>query len=189
MAGGLQSAVKEIGCVVHPCEVVCNTDHFILIGNWQISSVLFSSLQKLKTLEVIRLDGCAIGEANLSLIGSGCKELKELSFSKCQGVTDVGIVDLVTACTGLQKLDLTCCREITDVALEAIAINCRSLLSLKMENCLLVTAEGLISIGKCCLLLEELDLTDCNLNDNGKSAIFHTNFVLCSSCSMFSRRM
>lgn len=147
--------------------------------------MLFSSLQKLKTLKVIKLDGCAIGEANLSLIGSGCTELKELSLSKCQGVTDVGIVGVVTACTGLQKLDLTCCREITDVAIEAIATNCKGLLSLKMENCLLGTAEGLISIGRCCLLLEELDLTDCNLNDNGKSLICHANLVFCSSCSLF----
>jgi hypothetical protein len=186
-SGGFRSAiVNELGCAVHPCKVVCSTDQFALIGGWQISSVLFSSLQKLKTLQVIRLDGCAIGEANLSLIGSGCKELKEFSLSKCQGVTDAGIVGVVTACTGLQKLDLTCCREITDVALEEIATNCRGLLSLKMENCLLVTAEGLVLIGNCCLLLEELDLIDCNLNDNGKSLICHIILVFRSSCSMFS---
>lgn len=128
-------------------------------------------------LQVIKLDGCTIGDADLSLIGRGCKELKELSLSKCQGVTDLGVVGVVTASTGLQKLDLTCCREITDVALEAIATNCRGLLSLKMENCLLVTAEGLISIGKFCLSLEELDLTDCQLNDDGKSLICYANLV------------
>jgi F-box/leucine-rich repeat protein 2/20 len=148
----------------------------------QISSVLFSSLQRLKTLQVVRLDGCAIGEANLSLIGSGCKELKELSLSKCQGVTDAGVVGVVAACTGLQKLDLTCCREITNVALEAIATNCKGLLSLKMENCLLVTSEGLVLIGRNCFHLEELDLTDCNLDDNGKSFRF-SNMHMFSSCN------
>lgn len=153
----------KFGCIVIPWESVLTP-----IGGWQMSSVLFSSLQKLKMLQVIKLDGCTIGEANLSLIGRGCKELKELSLSKCQGVTDFGVVGVVTARTGLHKLDLTCCREITDVALEAIATSCGGLLSLKMENCLLVTAEGLISIGKFCLALEELDLTDCNLNDDGK---------------------
>ena len=153
----------------------------------QISSVLFSSLQRLKTLQVVRLDGCAIGEANLSLIGSGCKELKELSLSKCQGVTDAGVVGVVAACTGLQKLDLTCCREITNVALEAIATNCKGLLSLKMENCLLVTSEGLALIGRNCFHLEELDLTDCNLDDNGKSFRF-SNMHMFSSCNWINNK-
>lgn len=128
-------------------------------------------------LQVIRLDGCTIGEANLGLIGRGCEELKELSLSKCQGVTDSGVVGVVSARTGLQNLDLTCCRDITDVALEAIATCCRGLRSLKMENCLLLTAKGLVSIGQFCLSLEELDLTDCNLNDDGKSLICYANLV------------
>lgn len=136
-----------------------------------ISNVLFASFQKLKTLQVVKLDGCVIGDSNLSLIGSGCIELKELSLSKCQGVTDAGVVGVVTSCTGLQKLDLTCCRDITDTALKAVATSCTGLLSLRMENCLLVTAEGLIMIGKSCVYLEELDLTDCNLNDNGLKSI------------------
>ena len=163
--------------MIHLLEVVFNTYWFVDYGGWQISSVLFSSLQNLKILQAIRLDGCAIGEANLSLIGSGCKELKELSLSKCQGVTDVGVVGVVAACTGLRKLDLTCCREITDIALEAIATNCKGLLSLKMENCLSVTDGGLVSIGRNLFHLEELDLTDCNLNDDGKSLICFAKFA------------
>ena len=130
--------------------------------------MLFSSLQKLKNLQEIKLDGCNIGKADLSLIGNGCKELKELSLSKCQGVTDAGVTSIVSSCTSLQKLDITCCREITDVTMEAIATRCKGLLALKMESCILVTADGLSLIGHGCAVLEELDLTDCRLNDNGK---------------------
>lgn len=130
--------------------------------------MLFSSFQKLKILQEIKLDGCDITKADLSLIGKGCKELKELSLSKCQGVNDAGIISVVSLCSGLQKLDITCCRDITDETMEAVARRCRGLLTLKMESCMLVTAEGLSLIGSGCTVLEELDLTDSSLNNNGK---------------------
>jgi F-box/leucine-rich repeat protein 2/20 len=60
-------------------------------------------------LTVLRLDGLEIFASNLQAIGSTCKNLVEIGLSKCNGVTDDGIVSLVAHCCDLRTIDVTCC--------------------------------------------------------------------------------
>lgn len=102
------------------------------------------------------------------------------------GVTDEGIVELVSSCVSLRTLDLTCCHLLTDDALSAIADSCKQLKCLKLESCLLVSEKGFERIGTCCSLLQELDLTDCSINDSGnfrKSIKMQTNAFTFASFS------
>lgn len=133
----------------------------------QFTRSLASSLQKLSKLQSIRLDGCPVTSAGLKAIANSCTSLKELSLSKCSGVTDEGLSSVVVKHKTLMKLDITCCRNITDVSVANITSSCSALTSLRMESFGLVSNEAFRLIGQHCQLLEELDLTDNDVDDEG----------------------
>ncbi|KAH9608610.1 hypothetical protein KSS87_004379 [Heliosperma pusillum] len=165
---GLSSLTNGIGCL----------QQLTLAYGSSITIDLARSLQKLSKLQSIKLDGCAVTCAGLQAIGNGCVSLKELSLSKCAGVTDDGLSSIVRKHMELEKLDITCCRKITYVSIAHVANSCTSLTSLKMESCTLVPREAFVLIGRRCHLLEELDLTDNEIDDEGLKSI--------SKCSKIS---
>ncbi|XP_077213632.1 RNI-like superfamily protein [Tasmannia lanceolata] len=143
-----------------------------------VTHALADSLQKLPKLQSIILEGCHVTSSGLKAIGSCCVSLKELSLSKCSGVTDEGLSFLVAKHKGLKKLDITCCRKITHVSIASITSSCIYLSSLRMESCDMVPEESFILIGQSCHFLEELDVTDNEINDEGLKSI--------SKCSSLS---
>lgn len=133
----------------------------------QVTLEVADSLKKLSMLQSIKLDGCLVTCEGLKAIGVGCVSLRELSLSKCSGVTDEGLSFVVTKHRELKKLDITCCRKLTDVSVAHISNSCTGLTSLKMETCTLVSREAFVLIGRRCHFLEELDLTDNEIDDEG----------------------
>jgi len=137
-------------------------------------------LKELTNLKRIRVDGAGVSESIFQIIGTNCKFLVEIGLSKCKGVTDKGVIGLVSACPSMKILNLTCCDSITDAAVSAVAESCRSLLSLKVESCNLVTEKSLHFLGSSSLLLEDLDLTDCSgVNDAGLQYLSKCSELLC----------
>ncbi|EEF35723.1 F-box/LRR-repeat protein 3 [Ricinus communis] len=136
-----------------------------------VTLALANSLKQLSVLQSVKLDGCMITSAGLKALGNWCISLKELSLSKCVGVTDEGLSCLVTKHRDLRKLDITCCRKITDVSISHITSSCTNLTSLRMESCTLVSREAFVLIGQRCQLLEELDLTDNEIDDEGLKSV------------------
>ncbi|KAG4394115.1 hypothetical protein AAZX31_03G214000 [Glycine max] len=128
----------------------------------ELSAPLVKCLENLKQLRIIRIDGVRVSDFILQTIGTNCKSLVELGLSKCVGVTNKGIVQLVSGCGYLKILDLTCCRFISDAAISTIADSCPDLVCLKLESCDMVTENCLYQLGLNCSLLKELDLTDCS---------------------------
>lgn len=128
---------------------------------------LADSLKKLPMLQSIKLDGCSITYAGLQAIGNWCVSLRELSLSKCPGVTDEGLSSLLTKHKDLRKLDITCCRMITYTSIDCITLSCTALTSLRMESCTLVPREAFVLIGQRCRFLEEIDITDNEVDDEG----------------------
>ncbi|GAB4860225.1 hypothetical protein Ancab_011704 [Ancistrocladus abbreviatus] len=128
-------------------------------------------LQSFMHLQCLKLDGCLVTCSAMMAIGNWCASLKELSLSKCSGVTDEGISSVMKKHTELTKLNITCCRKITGVSIDCITSLCISLTSLKMESCDLVSKEAFVLIGQRCQFLEELDVTDDDLDDEGLKSI------------------
>ncbi|PWZ25934.1 F-box/LRR-repeat protein 3 [Zea mays] len=156
----------------------------------EIETCVLSKLSTVgETLTVLRLDGLEIFASNLQAIGSTCKNLVEIGLSKCNGVTDDGIVSLVARCRDLRTIDVTCCHLLTNAALAAIAENCRKIECLRLESCPFVSEKGLESIATLCSDLKEIDLTDCRINDAALrqlascSELLVLKLGLCSSIS------
>ncbi|KAJ0980634.1 hypothetical protein J5N97_008889 [Dioscorea zingiberensis] len=113
----------------------------------------------------LKLDGSQISASSLQIIGANCKHLTKIGLSKCGGVTDEGVSELVSSCGDLDTVDLTCCHELTDDSLISIANSCSKLETLLLESCSLITEKGLNLIGTSCSNLQKIDLTDCNITD------------------------
>ncbi|KAG5552865.1 hypothetical protein RHGRI_010839 [Rhododendron griersonianum] len=158
---GLSSLTSGTGCL----------RQLTLAYGSPVTPALADTLQRLSTLQSIKLDCCPVTCSGLKAIGNWCVSLREISLSKCLGVTDKGLSSLVTKHKDLRKLDITCCRKITHVSIAHITNSCTSLTSLKMESCTLVPKEAFVLIGQRCLLLEELDLTDNEIDDEGLKSI------------------
>ncbi|KAE9603152.1 putative leucine-rich repeat domain, L domain-containing protein [Lupinus albus] len=146
-------------------------EQLILADGSPVTLALADGLNKLSMLQSINLGGCLVTSSGLKAIGNLCISLKELSLSKCMGVTDEAISFLVSKHKDLRKLDITCCRKITDVSIASIANSCINLTSLRMESCTLVSREAFVLIGQKCQYLMELDLTDNEVDDEGLRSI------------------
>ncbi|KAK1370721.1 F-box/LRR-repeat protein 3 [Heracleum sosnowskyi] len=134
----------------------------------ELSTIVLNCFKDLNNLQTIRMDGARVSDHILQVIASNCKLLVDIGFSKCKGVTDFGISQLVLGCFKLKILDLTCCDELSNRAIAAIADSCRNLMCLKIESCNLLTEKSFESLGSRSSLLEELDVTDCcGVNDEG----------------------
>ncbi|KAK3120669.1 hypothetical protein QOZ80_9AG0691710 [Eleusine coracana subsp. coracana] len=139
-----------------------NAAHSLL----ELDTCFLSKLPVIKnTLTVLRLDGLEVFSSSLQAIGASCKNLVEIGLSKCNRITDAGIVSLVNHCKCLRTIDITCCHLLTDDALASIAENCRRIECIRLESCPLVSEKGLERIGTLCSHLKEIDLTDCCIND------------------------
>ncbi|XP_019446580.1 PREDICTED: F-box/LRR-repeat protein 3-like isoform X1 [Lupinus angustifolius] len=148
-----------------------SVEQLILADGSPVTLSLADGLNKLSMLQSIVLGGCLVTSSGLKAIGNLCISLKELSLSKCMGVTDEALSFLVSKHKDLRKLDITCCRKITDVSIASIANSCINLTSLRMESCTLVPREAFVLIGQKCQYLMELDLTDNEVDDEGLKSI------------------
>ncbi|GJN40444.1 hypothetical protein PR202_gb29657 [Eleusine coracana subsp. coracana] len=141
------------------------------IKSLKVTPSMVSSFHRMSNLQTLMLEGCKFMADALKSIGKSCASIRQLSLSKCSGVTDAELSSAVSRLKNLLKLDVTCCRNITNASLVSITSSCTSLISLRMESCVHVSSDGLKLIGKHCHQLEELDLTDNDLDDEGLKAI------------------
>ncbi|XVE79871.1 hypothetical protein DITRI_Ditri14bG0091700 [Diplodiscus trichospermus] len=137
----------------------------------KVTADLTKCLHTFSKLQSIKLDGCVVTWSGIKAMASLHASIKELSFSKCLGVTDEGLSFLVQSHKELRKLDITCCRKITYYSIDCITNSCTSLTSLKMESCSLVPKEAFTLIGARCSYLQELDATDTEIDDDGLKSV------------------
>ncbi|KAA0050922.1 F-box/LRR-repeat protein 3 [Cucumis melo var. makuwa] len=145
----------------------------------ELSTDSIYRLKNLKCLKAIRLDGTQLSSTFFNVISDHCEYLVELGLSKCLGVTDANIIQLISRCISLKVLNLTCCHSITDAAISKTATSCQKLMSLKLESCNMITERSLDQLALNCPLLEELDLTDCcGVNDKGLECLSRCSQLL-----------
>ncbi|KAH9716583.1 F-box/LRR-repeat protein 3 [Citrus sinensis] len=143
----------------------------ILAYSFWVSADLSKCLHNFPMLQSIKFEDCPVARSGIKAIGNWHGSLKELSLSKCSGVTDEELSFVVQSHKELRKLDITCCRKITYASINSITKTCTSLTSLRMECCKLVSWEAFVLIGQQCQYLEELDITENEVNDEGLKSI------------------
>ncbi|KAG5104922.1 hypothetical protein JHK82_041892 [Glycine max] len=127
-------------------------------------SSLARKCTSLKSLDM-QAFGCYVGDQGLAAVGQCCKQLEDLNLRFCEGLNDIGLVELALGVgNALKSLGVAACAKITDVSmegLEEIATGCKELTHLEVNGCHNIGALGQESVGKSCQHLSELALLYC----------------------------
>ncbi|KAJ4719119.1 F-box/LRR-repeat 3-like protein [Melia azedarach] len=178
---GLSSLIKGADCLQHLA---------LAYGFW-VTNDLSICLHNFSMLQSIKLNDCSVSCSGIKAIGHWHASLKELSLSKCSGVTDEELSFVVQShkqlrnlvskeafvligqrCQYLEELDITD-NEVDDEGLKSIS-RCFKLQSLKLGICSNITDDGLKHVGSGCSKLKELDLYRCSgITDIGIAAVSH----------------
>ncbi|TYJ99507.1 F-box protein [Cucumis melo var. makuwa] len=103
--------------------------------------------------------GCQITDHGLNQISlAKCiPNLKSISLWGMVGITDKGVVQLISRANSLQNLNIGG-TYITDISLLAIANNCPNLKTIVLWCCRLVTESGLLILVRKCCKLESINV-------------------------------
>ncbi|XP_077982802.1 uncharacterized protein LOC144437671 [Glandiceps talaboti] len=114
-------------------------------------------------LQELRLDRCwrAVTEANLLTIAKCCQNLRILTASRCQHVSDFSVTVLAQRCSSLEELDFSSCYKLTDEGVCNIARFCRHLRELHLSSDYGVTDISVQQLAENCHSLQELDVSYC----------------------------
>ncbi|KAI4378896.1 hypothetical protein MLD38_016315 [Melastoma candidum] len=123
------------------------------------------------SLKSLDLQGCYVGDEGLAAVGECCKHLEELNLRCCEGLSDVGLIQLATGCgRSLKSLGIAACPKITDVSLVTLGSQCASLEMFSMDS-EVMHDEGLLAVVRGCHQLKTLKLQCTNITDEGLKAI------------------
>ncbi|KAG6575027.1 putative protein phosphatase 2C 35, partial [Cucurbita argyrosperma subsp. sororia] len=149
-----------------------NLEKLSLIWCSNISSQGLTSLaEKCKFLKSLDLQGCYVGDRGVAAVGVFCKLLKDVNFRFCEGLTDVGLVELSRGCgKSLKSFGMAACAKITDVALEAVGMHCKYLESISLDS-EVIHDKGVLSLAQGCTLLKVLKLQCTNVTDEALVAV------------------
>ncbi|KAH1208525.1 F-box/LRR-repeat protein 4 [Glycine max] len=119
-------------------------------------SSLARKCTSLKSLDM-QAFGCYVGDQGLAAVGQCCKQLEDLNLRFCEGLNDIGLVELALGVgNALKSLGVAACAKITDVSMEVT-------LSLDSE---FIHNKGVLSVIKGCPHLKVLKLQCINLTDD-----------------------
>ena len=115
--------------------------------------------------------GCFVGDQGLSAVGKFCKHLEELNLRFCEGLTDVGVIDLVLGCAkSLKSIGVAASAKVTDLSLEAVGSHCKVLEVLFLDSeC--IHDKGVVAVVKGCRRLKSLKLQCVNVTDAAFSVV------------------
>ena len=93
----------------------------------------------ISSLRYISLNGCNIGDEEISWLANGCPHLSGICLSGCNGVTDASLMALGRYCRHLISIDIKECKNITDRGLEG----CPSISNIDLSHCEKITDVGI----------------------------------------------
>ncbi|KAI1080739.1 RNI-like protein [Whalleya microplaca] len=98
---------------------------------------------------------------------SVCTRVERLTLTNCKGLTDLGLIPLVSSNRHLLALDISGDNNITEGSVFAIAENCHRLQGLNVSNCKNISNESMVKLAENCRYIKRLKLNDCEqLNDS-----------------------
>lgn len=119
------------------------------------------SIGRLKGLRSLNVASCnRISDVSLKYAFE-FPELEELSLSKCQQISAIGIDSVLTNCPSIKVLNLSDCHNINDFSIHMISQRLKRLTHLYIERCSQLTDNTLDSIAMNCKRLKFLDVRGC----------------------------
>jgi hypothetical protein len=89
---------------------------------------------------------------------SVCSRVERLTLTACQGLTDAGLIGLLTDSHNLLALDISGDTQITASSMMVLADNCKRLQGLNISGCHRITTESMIAVAKNCRHIKRVSL-------------------------------
>lgn len=119
------------------------------------------SIDSLRGLRTLRLTACnRVTDVSLKYTFH-LRELRELSLSKCQQISSVGIASLIRQCPSLAFVELAECHNIDDKTIEMLTVHLKRLTHLDLERSQSLTDHSLDSLVVNCERLRYLNVRGC----------------------------
>eukprot|EP00239_Pterosperma_sp_CCMP1384_P004986 CAMPEP_0197846258 /NCGR_PEP_ID=MMETSP1438-20131217/3029_1 /TAXON_ID=1461541 /ORGANISM="Pterosperma sp., Strain CCMP1384" /LENGTH=579 /DNA_ID=CAMNT_0043457835 /DNA_START=360 /DNA_END=2099 /DNA_ORIENTATION=- len=140
------------------------------LSGTQVGNEGIAEIAKLGSLRELRLRGCkGINDKGCTLLTENLHKDSFIALDMSgTGITDEGVLKLVSKLPKLVSLGLACC-EITDASIQAIA-NLKGLRNLNLAKCEAITEEGVSALKKC-TSLTALDLSKTSCTAGGLTAL------------------
>jgi F-box and leucine-rich repeat protein GRR1 len=87
---------------------------------------------------------------------SVCTRVERLTLTNCDGLTDNGLMGLITGSSHLLALDISGDRQITELSMFALAENCRRLQGLNISGCKKISNDSMIQVAKNCKYIKRV---------------------------------
>ena len=87
---------------------------------------------------------------------SVCTRVERLTLTNCGGITDSGLIGLLTDSNHLLALDISGVWEITAASMLALAEHCRRLQGLNVSSCVKISNESMITVAENCRYLKRV---------------------------------
>lgn len=88
-----------------------------------------------------------------------CTQVERLTLTNCHGLTDQGLISLITDNRRLLALDISGDSNITEASINLLALNCRLLQGLNISGCTKISNESLINVAERCKKIKRVSLT------------------------------
>lgn len=87
---------------------------------------------------------------------SVCTRVERLTLTNCEGLTDQGLIGLVTDSSHLLALDISGDVQITENSMYALAENCRRLQGLNISSCTRISNESMMRVAENCKYIKRV---------------------------------
>jgi F-box and leucine-rich repeat protein GRR1 len=87
---------------------------------------------------------------------SVCTRVERLTLTNCEGLTDSGLIGLVTDSSHLLALDISGDVQITESSMNVVAENCRRLQGLNISSCKKISNESMIKVAENCRYIKRV---------------------------------
>jgi hypothetical protein len=129
--------------------ICCGTDRLVRLGSRMAQYARLSpSRDFIKRLNLAALAERVNDGSVLPL--SVCTRVERLTLTNCEGLTDSGLIGLVTDSSHLLALDISGDLQITEASMLALADNCRRLQGLNISGCTRISNESMIKVAENC---------------------------------------
>lgn len=90
-----------------------------------------------------------------------CSRVERLTLTNCKGLTDSGLIALVTNSASLHAIDISNDGNITEASILAIADHCKRLQGLNISGCDAISNESMITLAKSCKYIKRVSFETC----------------------------
>ena len=85
-----------------------------------------------------------------------CTRVERLTLTNCEGLTDSGLIGLISDNIHLLALDISGVKEITEGSIYAVAENCHRLQGLNISGCTKISDESMIKVAENCKYIKRV---------------------------------